>query len=138
MPKLKKTSGANAYKRKYSFRKWKVPSSHHKATKKASFKQDAGKKIVVHFPRDVALSNSKVEEDLTARILSKANEMHQRQMIAHIYQDIMQFPPVWMWDNALKVIKDALNMNKNQLPKIYRVFNCCEDARRQCKDYDGK
>eukprot|EP00957_Ditylum_brightwellii_P093004 7081072-Ditylum_brightwellii.AAC.1 len=74
MPKLKKTSGAIAYKQKYSIRKWKVPSCHHKATKKASFKQDAGKEIVVHFPRDVALSNSEVEEDLTARILSKANE----------------------------------------------------------------
>eukprot|EP00957_Ditylum_brightwellii_P095220 7252166-Ditylum_brightwellii.AAC.1 len=69
---------------------------------------------------NVALSNSKLEEDLTARILSKAHEMCQRQMIAHIYQDIMQFRPAWMWYNAMKVIKDALQMNKNQLPKIYR------------------
>eukprot|EP00957_Ditylum_brightwellii_P019395 1462966-Ditylum_brightwellii.AAC.1 len=57
--------------------------------KKASFKQDAGKEIDIRFPRGVALSNSEVEEDLAARILSKANEMRQRQMIAHIYQDII-------------------------------------------------
>eukprot|EP00957_Ditylum_brightwellii_P208500 15357754-Ditylum_brightwellii.AAC.2 len=67
----------------------KVPSSHHNTTKKASFKQDAGNKIGVRFPRDVALSNSEVEDGLTARFLSKANEMCQHQMIAHIYQDIM-------------------------------------------------
>eukprot|EP00957_Ditylum_brightwellii_P182173 13879505-Ditylum_brightwellii.AAC.1 len=77
MPKLKKTSGAIVYKKKYSVRKWKVPSSHHKATKEASFKQNTGKEIVISFPRDVALSNSEVEEDLTARILSNANDMHQ-------------------------------------------------------------
>eukprot|EP00957_Ditylum_brightwellii_P183754 13996762-Ditylum_brightwellii.AAC.1 len=50
----------------------------------------------------------------------------------------MQFPPRSMWENAVKVIKDVLQMNRNQLSKIYRVFNCCEDARRQCKCYDGK
>ena len=129
MPKLKKTSGTIAYKWKYFFRKWKVPSSHHKATKTASFKQDAGKKIVVRFPRNVALSNSKVEADLSARILSKANEMRQRQMIAHIYQDIMQFPSRSMQEKAIKIIKDVLQINRKQLPKIYRAFHCCEDAR---------
>eukprot|EP00957_Ditylum_brightwellii_P149716 11401329-Ditylum_brightwellii.AAC.1 len=106
MPKLKKTSGAITYKRKYYFRKWKVPSSHHNATKEASFKQDAGKENVVKFPRDVALSNSEVEEDLTTRIMSKANEMLQRQMIAHIYQDIMQFLSRSMQEKAIKIIKD--------------------------------
>eukprot|EP00957_Ditylum_brightwellii_P198154 15098306-Ditylum_brightwellii.AAC.1 len=68
----------------------------------------------------IQTSNSELEEDLTARILSKANEMHQCQMIAHIYQDIMQFLPRSMWENAVKVIKYALQMNRNQLPKIYR------------------
>eukprot|EP00957_Ditylum_brightwellii_P111190 8478928-Ditylum_brightwellii.AAC.1 len=64
--------------------------------------------------------------------------MHQHQMIAHIYQDIMQFLPRSIWESVMKVIKDALKMNKNQGPKICRVFNRCEDARRQCKRYDGK
>eukprot|EP00957_Ditylum_brightwellii_P194739 14833766-Ditylum_brightwellii.AAC.1 len=51
---------------------------------------------------------------------------------------MMDFPPRSMWEKAMKIIKDALQMNKNQGHKIYRVFNCCEDARRQCKYYDGK
>eukprot|EP00957_Ditylum_brightwellii_P005451 416879-Ditylum_brightwellii.AAC.1 len=100
--------------------------------------KNAGKKIVLYFPRDVALSNSDVKEDLTARILFKANEMHQCQMIVHNYKDIMNFTPRSMWDNAVKTIKDALQMNKNQTPKIFRVFNCCEDARRECGCFDGK
>eukprot|EP00957_Ditylum_brightwellii_P210150 15364616-Ditylum_brightwellii.AAC.1 len=100
MSKLKKGSGAIACRQKYSFMKWRKPSSHHKATKKTPFKQDAGKKIVLHFPRDVALSNS--EEYVT------------------------------------KIIKDALKMSRTQSSKIHRVFNHCEDARREGKRYNGK
>eukprot|EP00957_Ditylum_brightwellii_P174897 13317153-Ditylum_brightwellii.AAC.1 len=92
MPRLRKSSVAISYKQKYSFRKWRQPSSHPKTTKKSSFKKEAGKKIVLHFPRDVALSKSEVKQYLTKKTLSKANEIHQHQIIVHIFQEIMHFP----------------------------------------------
>eukprot|EP00957_Ditylum_brightwellii_P101136 7707527-Ditylum_brightwellii.AAC.1 len=52
--------------------------------KESIIQKDAGKKIVLCFPRDVALSNSEVKEDSTARILSKENEMCQCKVITHI------------------------------------------------------
>eukprot|EP00957_Ditylum_brightwellii_P111195 8479399-Ditylum_brightwellii.AAC.1 len=80
MPKLKKASGAIAFKQKYSYRKWASPSSHYRATKRSSFVQAEGKMIEIRIPSDAAYTPASLcEEDRVNKILSKANEKRQCQ-----------------------------------------------------------
>eukprot|EP00957_Ditylum_brightwellii_P106058 8089606-Ditylum_brightwellii.AAC.1 len=117
MPRLKKSSSTIVFKQKYSHRKWKPPSSHHKATKKGSHKQAEGKKISIFIWSDVALSTSVTKQDRIKKSIFKANEKQECQIIAYVFQDLLSFSPKKMWADAVKALKISLNLNKNQEAK---------------------
>eukprot|EP00957_Ditylum_brightwellii_P182049 13869513-Ditylum_brightwellii.AAC.1 len=101
-------------------------------------KQAEGKKICIFIPSDVALSAPVTKKDRIKKIISKANEKQEHQIIAYFFQDLLSFPPKKLWADAVKALKISLSLNKNQEAKVYRIFNHCEDARKKQKIYDGE
>eukprot|EP00957_Ditylum_brightwellii_P053445 4050811-Ditylum_brightwellii.AAC.1 len=95
MPKLKKGSSAIAYKQKHHSQRWRPPSLHFKTTKKS--KEMTPKKVrelCFQVPRDVTLQDEELGEDedettksAMTKILTKANEKYQCQIIAYLYQE---------------------------------------------------
>eukprot|EP00957_Ditylum_brightwellii_P133489 10177201-Ditylum_brightwellii.AAC.1 len=71
-------------------------------------------------------------------VFSKATEKCHRMIIAHIYQDILFFPPKSTWKDAICWVQESPSLNNHQRQKIYRVFSNCEDAREKNLYYDGK
>eukprot|EP00957_Ditylum_brightwellii_P150359 11449820-Ditylum_brightwellii.AAC.1 len=114
MPRLKKSSSAIL-----SYRKWRPPLSHHKATKKGSHKQAEGKKISIFIPSDASLSTSVTKQDRIKKIIAKANEKEEHQIIAYFFQDLLSFSPKKLWADAVKALKTSLNISKNQEAKVY-------------------
>eukprot|EP00957_Ditylum_brightwellii_P000107 7734-Ditylum_brightwellii.AAC.1 len=131
MPKLRKENGQIAYKRKYERCKWRMPSSHPRATKNMSYMQPEGKEIAVCVPNDLTLSPSVSKTKMAQfnSVFSKATEKHHCMIIAHIYQDVLFFSSKSTWKDDVCWVQESLSLNKNQQQKIYRVFNRCEDAR---------
>eukprot|EP00957_Ditylum_brightwellii_P196107 14942421-Ditylum_brightwellii.AAC.1 len=76
MPKLRKGNGRIAYRRKYEHYKWRMPSSHPRATKNMSYLKPEGKEIAVCVPNDVTLSPSVSKKKMAQfnSVFSKATE----------------------------------------------------------------
>eukprot|EP00957_Ditylum_brightwellii_P050115 3798920-Ditylum_brightwellii.AAC.1 len=67
---------------------------------KGSHKKAEGKNISIFIPSDMTLSTSVTKQDRTKKIISKANEKQEHQIIAYIFQDSLSFPPKNMWADA--------------------------------------
>eukprot|EP00957_Ditylum_brightwellii_P097383 7417129-Ditylum_brightwellii.AAC.1 len=100
MPKLKKGTGAIVYRQKrHSYRRY-PPSLHLKTTKKSEeMTPSKSRELCLQVPCDVALQDEEVgegEDETTesamTKILTKANEKHQRQIIVHLYQEVFHSP----------------------------------------------
>eukprot|EP00957_Ditylum_brightwellii_P045028 3415961-Ditylum_brightwellii.AAC.1 len=66
-------------------------------------------------PSDVAFSLPVItEEDKMKKIVTKANEKHEHQIIVYVFQEVLQYLPKKLLGNAANILK-AMGENKTSI-----------------------
>eukprot|EP00957_Ditylum_brightwellii_P174618 13295414-Ditylum_brightwellii.AAC.1 len=54
------------------------------------------------------------EEKLMKKIITKANEKCKHQIIVYVFQEVLQYLPKKLWDNAADILKAIMKLSQSQ------------------------